>query len=469
MIVRTVGDQKQQRHANEHADDADQQVANQNADPAKQGAAGAGYLGGDAKMKTGTTGVSEVDKKSQSYGHGAFMGAAGAFMKDPTWNQIFKTVWPEEFERIKVLEDTREAMLALENNPVLAAYGECQSMENKGEKKGEADPKQMQVVPQEWDVWLDKENPGDLSKVRIAHGNFWTTVMQNITAGQKDKVVGAKRDDVKNAKSGSQWMETFGRAVMMYRGGGGSVPDNASQKDKEGQAAKMQAAAKATNAEQAISACAEFLKKENGGGLILDVKSTYSSSADINLFIDTLRGKGVDVFGVGTFRHEQLAGLEKGVRPVKFFHGIQGVENAADQKALQKGDHLMFNAGSLLDKSGGWIRDTKYGINQAAFQQLSTLVTTYDLNVGLYVQEGDVDEKAVEVIVKMVNKFPDLFKDGFAYGNIQGRAETETEGTGMGAQGNADRLDKAKGTGHDIKEGAGKAVDKAKELWDKVF
>jgi hypothetical protein len=429
----------------------------QKKDDDKHGA-GAGYLG-----ESGTAGVTEFkDKKAQSYAHGAFMGAAGAFMKDSQWNQIFAAVWPEEHARCSKIEEIRDLMLALENNPVLSAYGECQSMQHAGQKKGEADVKKAGVVPSEWDVWLDKEDPGNLSKVKIAHGNLGTTIMQS-APGMKDTTVGYGRKDVKESKNSAQWMEIFGKAIAMYRGGG--ADHEAAEKQPDGRAEKMQAALHATTAEQAMNLCIDFMRKENGGGLILDVKSTYSSSADINTFIDVLQGKGVNVIGVGTFRHTQLEGIEAGVRQVKFFHAITGLANAGASGGLKSGDHVMFNAGSLVTKtSAGWFGrgEQKYTVNEAALQVLSDLVAQFNLHVGLYVQEGDIDEKSVDTIMKLVNRFPHLFKDGFAYGNVSGRAETETEGTGMGSQGKADALDKAAAAPRTLGE-------KAKSAWDNLW
>jgi hypothetical protein len=432
---------KQQRHDQQHGTSEDAQHDAAVPHPEHAGAPGAGYLGNDARVASSTTAVTGFnDPTQQTYAHGAMMGAAGAFMKDPLWNQIFRALSPDEHDRIARIPAIRDVMLALENNPVLAAYGECRTLESRGEAAGRADPHQQKVLPQEWDVWLDKEDPGNLDKVKIAHGSLMTTILQSATESQKDKVIGYGRDDVRGAKSSNQWMETFGKAVAMYRGGA-AADHSAATGDRQ---AAMQRAASATNAAAAIDIAVEFLKKENGGGLVLDVKSTYSSANDINHFIDVLKAKGVNVIGVGTFRHSQLDGLEAGVRPVKFYHGITGVNNAARDGSLHKGDHVMFNAGSLLDQSGGWVRDVSFGINQAAFQQLSALVSQFELNVGLYVQEGDVDRKAVEVIMRMVNRFPHLFKDGFAYGNLSGSAETETHGSGMGSQANTDRLDQGR-------------------------
>ena len=465
--------EKDFRHRDEHEHELDAAAAHAGEAVQKKeeghGAAGAGYLAQSA-VDTGTANVTEFkDKKAQSYAHGAFMGAAGAFMNDSQWNQIFAAVWPEEHARVSKIEEIRDLMLALENNPVLSAYGECQSMQHAGQKKGEADVKKAGVVPSEWDVWLDKEDPGNLSKVKIAHGNLGTTVMQS-APGMKDTTVGYNRKDVKESKNSAQWLEIFGKAIAMYRGG--AAEPEAAEKQPQGQSDKMAAALAATNAEEAISIAIDFMRKENGGGLILDVKSTYSTSDDINTFIDVLKARGVNVIGVGTFRHTQLDGIEEGVRQVKFFHAITGLANAGASGGLKSGDHVMFNAGSLVTKSSaGWFGrgEQSYTVNEAALQTLSDLVAKFNLHVGLYVQEGDVDEKAVDTIMKLVNKFPHLFKDGFAYGNVSGRAETETEGTGMGSQGKADALDKAAAAPRTIGEKAKDLGEKAKDAWNNLW
>ena len=137
-------------------------------------------------------------------------------------------------------------------------------------------------------------------------------------------------------------------------------------------------------------------------------------------------------------------------------------------QAQTRGSCHSNSPGSLLSHSGGWIREDKYSIAEGPFQALSSLVAALDLHVGLYVQEGDVDEKAIDTIVKMVNKFPDVFKDGFAYGNLSGKAETETSGDGMGAQQKAENLDKAKQLGGAAKDLGGKAVEAGKDLWNKL-
>jgi len=377
------------------------------------------------------------DDAGQTYAHGAFMGAAGQMMKDPTWTAIFAAVWKDEYDRVSKIKDLHSLMLALENNPVLSAYGECKSLEQRGGAEHAADPKKTKVVPQEWDIWLDPKDPADLSKCKIAHGTKGTTVYQAL---RKDSPVGYAAKDVKAAKNAGQWMEIYGKAIAMYRGAGQVANEGGNQQEARQQA--MAKALEATTAQQAIDIAVDFMRAENGGGVVLDVKSTYSKPEDINAFIGTLKGMGVNVIGVGTFRHDQLVGLEEGVRPVKFYHGLQGLQNAADKKELKSGDHVMFNGGSLVDKSGGWIRDVSYGVDQSALQELTTLVKAHNLYVALYVQETDIDPAAVDVLIKLVNRYPGVFREGFAYGNINKHAEKASSGTGMGAQSTPDAWDK---------------------------
>ncbi|MEZ4399706.1 MAG: hypothetical protein R3B06_06790 [Kofleriaceae bacterium] len=439
------------RSETDHASTTDALVANDNgAEPGRS--PGAGYLGGDAHVASRTTGVAGfANPDAQTYAHGAMMGAAGEFMKDALWNQIFRSLWASEYERVAALTDVAAVMGALENNPILAAYGECKTLEHRGQAAGRAEPSTAvagtKVLPQEWDVWLDPAAPGDLTHAKIAHGNKMTTMLQG---ANQDRVTGYGRDDVRTSKNGPQWLELFGRAVAMYRGG--AAPEGgAATGDRQ---AAMQRAAAATTAAAAIDLAIDFLRAENGGGLVLDVKSTYSTAGDIQIFVDALQARGINVIGVGTFRHDQLAGLEAGVRPVKFYHGLSGVQLAAVNGELHDGDHLMFNAGSLITKSGGWVRAESYAVDESAVQAISDLVTRLHLHVGLYVQETAIDEHAVNLIVRLVNRLPDVFKDGFAYGNISGAAETETTGTGMGAQQPLENVDHGKLLGAQARDGA---------------
>jgi hypothetical protein len=387
---------------------------------------------GTAPTETGR--VSEV--ANQTYAHGGFMGAGGAFMHDPVWSGIFKALMPAEYEKVSKIAEPEKQMLALENNPVLAAYGSARHMKEiatKADLKPDADHK---ALPLEWDVWLppDPKQLTDLSAVKIAHGNLGTTVGQGIAG---DDPVGYARDDVKNAPSSGDWMRIFGTAMSMYRGVASGKPGGgeAEAKQRDAQLKKLR---EGTTGDDAIKIAKEFIGPN--GGLILDVKSTYSKPEHVATFVKYLKAQGINVFGVGTFKPEQLAALDKDTRKVKFFHGINDLERASAGMhmggKLEKGDDVMFNAGSLLSEGREYLvaGDKTYQVDQGAFQRLVAIQRSLSLNIGLYVQESAVSPDAVQKVTELVNKHPAVFTRGFAYGNISGEAEKMSEGTGMGAQ-----------------------------------
>ena len=358
------------------------------------------------------------------------MGAGGAFMKDPEWSRIFATLMPAEHGRVSKIADPEQLMLALENNPVLAAYGSARHLkEVAGAKTGAKPDAAHKALPLEWDVWLppDPARLTDLGAVKIAHGNLGTTIGQGIAG---DDPVGYARDDVKKAASGGQWMEIFGKAIAMHRGGAGK--DGVGSADPAKRSQQLKQLASSTTGASAVAIAKEFLGPN--GGLILDVKSTYSTAAHVATFVTFLRSQGINVFGVGTFRPEQLDALDPATRKVKFFHGINDLERKSGE--LKKGDDVMFNAGSLLRESRAYVVAGKksYEIDQGAYQRVVAVQKAHALNVGLYVQESAVSPDAVQRITELVNRNPGVFTRGFAYGNISGEAEEKSEGTGLGAQ-----------------------------------
>ena len=234
--------------------------------------------------------------------------------------------------------------------------------------------------------------------------------------------VGYARDDVKNSPHAGEWMELFGKAVALYRGEPAGGDADAKRRDE--QLKQLQAG---TTGDAAVGIAKEFLGAE--GGLILDVKSTYSTPADIAAFVKFLKGQGINVFGVGTFKPEQLAALGDDTRKVTFFHGINDMESKVAARS-KPGADVMFNGGSLLNGGPEYLVAGRevYEINQGAYQRLVALQRRLALNIGLYVQESAVSPDAVQKITELVNRNPSVFTRGFAYGNVSGSAEERDDG-----------------------------------------
>jgi hypothetical protein len=412
-------------------------------------------------------GVASKDEKSdaykldnQTYAHGAFMGAAVQMMQNPTWRHILEVLMPGDYQKAAAATAPAAIMAILENNPVLGAYGSAQHLrEASGQKAGQEDPKTGKPIALEWDAWLDPKEPANLSLVRIAHGNTGTTVGQALDPSAP---IGLSRDDVKGAPTGPGWMEIFGRAIAMYRGGD-AVKSGGEAKAKDD---KLKQAMASPTADQAIGLCKEFLQAP--GGLILDIKSTYSTADQVYAFVEALRSThGINVIGVGSWTHSQLEKLQndpelkkQGFKTVKFFHGLAGLHNAAEagrkrktapssaggsieQNCLESGDQIMFNIGAIMSKQGA-----AYVIDEAQEGNLRTIKDEFKLSIGVYVQESAVAPAAVQEITAHVNS-TGIYDMGFAYGNVNAHAEgTIGEGTGLGAQDKPDLLDKAKSLAH---------------------
>jgi hypothetical protein len=385
---------------------------------------------GAAPSETGR--VSEVS--NQTYAHGGFMGAGPAFMKDAKWSAIFKELMPAEHARVAKIAEPDKVVLALENNPVLAAYGSVRHLQQVTAAAPEAKPGAAhKALPLEWDVWLPPapQPVTDLAAVKIAHGNLGTTVGQGLAG---DDPVGYARKDVKDAPTAGGWMDLFGKAVAMYRGAeAGGQPANA-----EDRQAKLKKLKEGTSGGDALAVAKEFLGAN--GGLILDIKSTYSTPADVAAFVAFLKGQGINVFGVGTFKPEQLDKIEPGVRRVRFFHGLGDLERASaglhGGGELEEGDEVMFNGGSLLSGGPEYLvaGEHEYEVDQGAYLRLVAIQRRLKLNIGLYVQENAASRTAVQALTVLVNRNPTVFSRGFAYGNVSGEAEEKVAGSGMGAQ-----------------------------------
>jgi hypothetical protein len=366
------------------------------------------------KVTTATVSVERIG--NHAYAHGVYMGAAGAMLADPLWNGIFRALMPAQHQKAISFTNTSALIPYMENNPVMAAYGTARYLEAAGQPRGDANPAAHRTLPMEWDIWLDPSAPADLGRCRIAHGSSFTTTEQHLLTGSH---IGLEMPDVAEAASARNWMNLFGRAITLYRVAGSAG----------------QAGSASINEDAAIALCTSFMRAPSG--LILDCKSTYSSPSDLNAFISALTHEyAIDVIGVGTFCHQQLADLTGAARRIKFFHGAAGViRNARTGGRLCRGDRLMFNAGSLLREAP---RDAagvlSYKLDEQILIGLSEARERLDLAIGLYVQEVAAAPAALSIINTLVNQRPTLFLDGFAYGNLPGQAEAHAEGTGLGAQ-----------------------------------
>lgn len=200
--------------------------------------------------------------------------------------------------------------------------------------------------------------------------------------------------------------------------------------------------------------------------LVLDLKSRHVPKEVWALVVDSLRDCGARVEGVASFTVAEIRGIsECCVEPCKeimFFHSAGDLQKACHEGLLKEGDTVFFNAGSLL-----WdvpviqtlsdcvkfarsctidyhVNSTKKylfksyvrmgqhrGSNNAseADFMFSTDMTRgtlaeykdhYKINIGLYCQEFAIDDAAIDMIVRLVNSYPDVFNLGLSWGGVNG-------------------------------------------------
>lgn len=315
----------------------------------------------------------------QPYAHRAFMGLAGSFMADTDWSACLQRCMPAlHAQCIEPGIPITKLMRLLEGNPVLAAYGLWRS-----------DDKSL---PMEWDLWLDPHAPGDWRRARVIHGN-----------------------DVATDVSGSPQGVHQGEAVMS-----GTYPGS----DVFGGLTPMQWAATFREAAQTRGltvACRD---------VYLDVKSPWSTAADIAAFTRSLAQEGIEVRGVLTFKFAQLAPPLQVPHRVHLTHGPCGLATALARGDVPQGAMVMFNGGALVDDTG-----PTPAIDTAQLALTQRLRQTNGLHVGLYLQEDAISPRALTTLIDCINREKTTFAGGLAYGGLLGVAEGLIErGSGQGCQ-----------------------------------
>lgn len=351
------------------------------------------------------------------YLHGQAMGAALEMMFSDKWRTLLNNLMPsigaqalqifQQYQRAttqaKKGKASGDLMHVLQNNPVLAAYGSVETFKACGANP-QLEPARCDKPGRvEWDVYLSPTNPTDLGQMKITHGSVTTAVSQGIL---KSFAISYTRPEVVAAPTALQWMEVFGRAL---------------------DANKATPSASLT-ADQAQRLAASYLASPSG--LILDVKSTYSSSADLDALVADLRSRWrINVHAVATFHHPQIDGMRStGLALVHFYHSHYGILNGIG--ALKNGDQVMFNGGSLLA-----LRGAEYRVDPTLLAEFAAVVRSKNIKVGIYTQEPAIGPAAVTGVINMVNASPDIFTEGYAYGHINGRAEKNSHGNGLGSAG----------------------------------
>jgi len=359
-----------------------------------------------------------MDKARAWYGHGGYMGFAGALVGDQQWMTILAKLMPNVASAIIAKPDIVGVIKGMENNPVCAAYGFSWY-------KAHNHPQINQ--PFEWDSFFHASatsaNPM-VEDTLVAHGKplelFKEGTWKKNSYGAVERTPVTEFGGVTAAK----WRDIFVRAMRL-------------------------AANPAADITSPVS-WADFNALFPGGHykVILDVKTGIHQATPefLAAVVKAWADRGVLVKGVGTFNHLQhhgISAMTKGqTAEVLFFHGLvdRGVPAihqpqlfdvfATDPNRLH-GKTVLFNLGFLIryQRTGmnwlGFGKNTKqqsYAIDTAALEKLKQITTAIpSMILGGYVQEYDVDPVALSMLFQLVSQYPNIFRGGFAWG---GNAES---------------------------------------------
>ena len=382
---------------------------------------------------------------NRAYLHGGYMGVAAPMLHSPAWMRLLQAHTPAAATRAAALHrDSGAAMRALENSPVLAAYG----VEN------DADYNAARTAV-EWDVYLprtveamvlehDALGPADekhrnavlfrmLDATVVAHGTLWRTLLEGLLGISAYPYLLAFSDGM----TINRWMCAF----------------LAARRDAPG--------ASAGTGEGVIEDTPML-------SVFLDVKSRHSSPRALALLVRAINRLGVRVWGVGSFSHAQLADIsgggqqqqqqqcvwappaplaQRGIPPLldhvregaweansgrelacpaaiafKILTFVADIQRGCDSGSIKAGDAILFNGGSLLTSVVGGDGAVSHHVEPRLLAALELYVRAFDLRLGYYAQEYWLDAAAADALARIANDHPAVFAYGFAYSGLSGLA-----------------------------------------------
>jgi hypothetical protein len=396
---------------------------------------------------------------TQYYGHGAFMGAAPALLDDPTWSRILAFLMPDVLENLRVAlaqgASSSKLMPMMENNPVAAAFGEFRSARG-ASATGAESPHHLTGI--EWDMFVDADlleeweraqgHPARMEQVMeraidtclIAHANATDTVQETLGLCQYKDVRKAPKTAMGGVEIDS-WLDLFGRAL--------TLAEAAERGEFDARLAEMAAEPRSTSLEPCmlntfappwpVTKVVDVYRSVTGRtrlSIIIDIKSLRSTAEFLCDIVRALNVRGVHVAAVGSFIRDEIAGVGAtvqhvagveypGPREIQFFHFAGCLQNACDRGAIEIGQSVMFNGASLLRTEEREGMPPIYAPKLDVVRELNDYRGRWGLHIGFYVQEGDCDAEAVSQLSNLVERHPETFELGFAWGGLRDLAHLE--------------------------------------------
>lgn len=180
--------------------------------------------------------------------------------------------------------------------------------------------------------------------------------------------------------------------------------------------------------------------------VVLDIKSRSVTANLLSAMVAELNTRGIHVAGVGSFILEEIAGVSNQTqiidgevpppaREVWFMHYAGDLQARLAEGAVPAGQSVMFNGASLLEAdtmvsgANASLRDStiqdSYRVKEDVVAELREAQQEHGLHIGLYVQEGDTDATAADLLTRLTNREAATFDLGFAWGGLRDQATAE--------------------------------------------
>lgn len=408
--------------------------------------------------------------RNQFYGHGAFMGAAPALLADRTWRRILAFLMPDVFAHVEraVTEGAGAERLIpmFENNPVMCAFGVWRAFASRGVQPGATDLSGM-----EWDVFLDGDLVAEVldrapaergpplerlvDSMVIAHASATDTLQESLGICQYQDVRKTDKTHLGGVDSVA-WLDLFGRALDLARASDTRAAIGAMAELPrvfEGEACALYTFRDPRPPAEAVRAFREVTGRLHLS-VIIEIKSLRSTPELLGEIVRVLNARGIHVGAVCSFILAEIQGVSAmeqrlhgevlpGPQEILLFHFAGDLQHACDAGLVPEGQRALFNGASLIEAPG----QGDYCVKERVVAELEAYRARLHLHLGLYVQEGDCDRAAADLISGLVDRFAHTFALGFAWGGLRDEValeRLEEPRLGYGAQQALEKVGRAR-------------------------
>ena len=390
----------------------------------------------------------EMKLLNSNYGHGGWMGMAPTMLSDSRWVEIVKVLMPDVYREVYGEEhEIGKYMTCMENNPLMSAYGFWWYAQHE-----DAAVRAQAFKSFEWDLFIAPElKIGDNidDKILIAHG------VGSKHLRKESKGVNTFHDVAKLPKTDmggvtvGKWCELFTRALWMIEG-------NADGATKEWSWTQFQ------------NTFSDMLPARNLPGdfhtrrlspfpVALDIKTgAKSTTHDLLMHIQNqLNDRAVLVKAWASFDYAQIEGFERfssqdvhmetfpSAELILFSHGLRAqsvagfhllgkkeILDRCEAGDLKQNQKVMFNGGFLITypiftpnklPATGEFKQRHYSLDRHLLRKLISCKERFNLDVGIYTQEYDIDIWALRLLFDLVEEYEAVFTMGFAWGGFPDR------------------------------------------------